>query len=101
MCARGGRFGRAGILRRTPDQLREMRAAGRVVAEMHYEIRAVAKAGVTTAALDRVGRDVLERRDAGSNFFGYHGFPGVICASVNDASLDAVLGCTMKAAVPL
>ena len=69
-----------------------MRAAGRVVAEMHDEIRAAAKAGVTTAALDRVGRDVLERRNAGSNFFGYHGFPGVICASVNDEVIHGIPG---------
>jgi len=92
MCARGGRFGRGGIPRRAPDELREMRAAGRVVAEMHFEIRAAAKAGVTTAALDRVGRDVLERRNAGSNFFGYHGFPGVICASVNDEVIHGIPG---------
>lgn len=92
LCARGGRFGRGGIPRRSPEQLREMRSAGRVVAEMHYEIRAAAKAGVTTAALDRVGRDVLERRDAKSNFFGYHGFPGVICASVNDEVIHGIPG---------
>ena len=41
-----------------------MRAAGRVVAEMHEAIRAAAEPGVTTADLDRVGRDVLARRGA-------------------------------------
>ena len=69
-----------------------MRAAGRVVAEMHEAIRAAAKAGVATAALDRVGRDVLDRRGAGSNFFGYHGFPGVICASVNEQVIHGIPG---------
>jgi len=69
-----------------------MRAAGRVVAEMHHDIRLAAKPGVTTAALDRVGRDVLERRGAESNFFGYHGFPAVICASVNDEVIHGIPG---------
>jgi methionyl aminopeptidase len=90
--ARGGRFGRHGIPCRTPEQLRDMRAAGRVVAEMHDAIRRAATPGVTTAALDRVGRDVLERRGAESNFFGYHGFPGVICASVNDEVIHGIPG---------
>ena len=69
-----------------------MRAAGRVVAEMHAEIRAAAVPGVTTADLDALARGVLERRGADSNFFGYHGFPGVICASVNDEVIHGIPG---------
>jgi methionyl aminopeptidase len=60
-----------------------MRRAGRVVAEMHERIRAAIEPGVTTAALDRIGRDVLRERGATSNFLGYHGYPAVICASPN------------------
>lgn len=76
--------------RRTSDQLASMRAAGRVVAEMHECIRAAAVPGVTTARLDHVARDVLERRGATSNFLGYHGFPAVICASVNDEVIHGI-----------
>ena len=67
-----------------------MRAAGRVVAEMHEAIRAAARPGVTTLHLDRVARDVLDRADATSNFLGYHGFPAVICASVNDEMVHGI-----------
>jgi methionyl aminopeptidase len=67
-----------------------MRAAGRVVAEMHQAIRAAARPGVTTLYLDRVGRDVLASRNATSNFLGYHGFPAVICASVNDELVHGI-----------
>ena len=45
---------------RTRDELRKMRAAGRVVAEMHEKIRAAIRPGVTTAELDRIGREVIE-----------------------------------------
>ena len=34
-------------------------------------IRAAIRPGVTTAALDRIGRDVIARRGARSNFLGY------------------------------
>jgi translation initiation factor IF-1 len=68
---------------RTPADIAVMRRAGRVVAEMHERIRAAIGPGVTTGALDRIGRDVLRERGATSNFLGYHGFPAVICASPN------------------
>jgi len=76
--------------RRSADDLRHMRAAGRVVAEMHSAIRAAAVPGVTTAHLDEVARGVIERRNARSNFLGYHGYPAVICTSVNDEVVHGI-----------
>lgn len=67
-----------------------MRRAGRVVAEMHDCIREAIRPGVTTSELDQVGRDVLERRGAQSNFLGYHGFPAVICASPNNMIVHGI-----------
>ncbi len=86
------RFGRSGIPRRTADELRHMRAAGRVVAEMHEVVRAATRPGVTTAHLDSVAAAVIERRGAASNFFGYHGFPATICTSVNDEVVHGIPG---------
>jgi methionyl aminopeptidase len=67
-----------------------MRRAGRVVAEMHEAVRAAIRPGVTTARLDLVAREVLERRGAASSFLGYHGFPAVICASPNDMVVHGI-----------
>jgi len=67
-----------------------MRRAGRVVAEMHEAIRAVLAPGVSTADLDRVGREVLDRNGARSNFLGYHGYPAVICASPNSMVVHGI-----------
>jgi methionyl aminopeptidase len=78
------------LVRRSPNELQLMRAAGRVVAEMHQAIRAVARPGVTTAQLDRVAREVLAARGATSNFLGYHGYPATICASVNDELVHGI-----------
>jgi len=83
---------RRGLVTRTPDDLRHMRAAGRVVAEMHAQIRAALRPGVTTGELDRIARGVLERRGAQSNFLGYGGFPAVICTSVNDEVIHGIPG---------
>jgi methionyl aminopeptidase len=77
-------------VRKTTDQVARMRRAGRVVAEMHEAIRAEIRPGVTTARLDRVAREVLDRRGAVSSFLGYHGFPAVICASPNDMVVHGI-----------
>jgi methionyl aminopeptidase len=37
-----------------------------------------------------VGREVLARRGARSNFLGYHGYPAVICTSVNDVVVHGI-----------
>ena len=80
------------IPRRSTSELATMRRAGKVVAEMHHDIRAALRPGVTTADLDRVGRAVLERRGAQSNFLNYHGYPAVICASVNEVVIHGIPG---------
>jgi len=78
--------------KRTAEQLKHMRAAGKVVAEMHEKIRAAIRPGVTTAELDPVGRAVIDARGATSNFLGYHGYPAVICASPNDVIVHGIPG---------
>jgi methionyl aminopeptidase len=77
-------------MRKSADDLAKMRKAGRVVAEMHARIRDAVRPGVTTAALDRVGRSVIEAAGARSNFLGYHGFPAVICTSPNDVIVHGI-----------
>jgi methionyl aminopeptidase len=81
-----------GLRARERDELRAMRTAGRVVAEMLATIRDEIRPGVSTEALDLVARRVLERRGATGSFLGYHGFPAVICASVNDEVIHGIPG---------
>jgi methionyl aminopeptidase len=79
-------------MRRSAEEIAKMRQAGRVVAEMHERTRAAARPGVTTADLDAVAVDVLERHRARSNFLNYHGFPAVICTSPNDMIVHGIPG---------
>src|SRR5205814_5327292 len=77
---------------RSTEEIALMRRAGRVVAEMHEECRRATKPGATTLDVDRVARDVLDRRGARSNFLNYHGFPAVICASPNNMIVHGIPG---------
>src|ERR1017187_7902062 len=79
-------------MRRRPDEIGKMRRAGRVVAEMLEVTSAGVRPGTTTAQLDKLAREVLERRSARSNFLGYHGFPAVICTSPNNVIVHGIPG---------
>ncbi|HEV3213080.1 MAG TPA: type I methionyl aminopeptidase [Acidimicrobiales bacterium] len=79
-------------MRRNAEELRKMRLAGRVVAEMHEATRAAIAPGVTTKELNEVAADVIDRRGARSNFLNYHGFPAVICTSPNSMIVHGIPG---------
>ena len=79
-------------MRRTAEEIAKMRRAGKVVHEMHEVTRAALRPGVTTAELDKLAHEVIERRGARSNFLNYHGFPAVICTSPNDMIVHGIPG---------
>ncbi|MBU6380484.1 MAG: type I methionyl aminopeptidase [Acidobacteria bacterium] len=74
------------------DQIKVMRRAGIVVAEIHQLIRDAIKPGMTTSALDAIASAHIKRRGATSNFFNYHGFPATICVSINDEIVHGIPG---------
>ena len=75
---------------KTPEQLAVMREAGLVVARTLSLLAAAVKPGVTTAELDELAE--TEIRDAGAtpSFKGYHGYPAVICTSVNEEIVHGI-----------
>ena len=77
---------------KTSEELLLMRRAGLVVARALREMAAATAPGVTTADLDALARDVLREEGATSSFLGYHGFPAVLCASVNDEVVHGIPG---------
>ena len=85
-------LGRDRIELKTPDQVRRMRQAGLVVADVHAALREAVRPGITTAELDTVSAAAIEGGGARSNFLGYHGYPATVCISVNDEVVHAIPG---------
>jgi methionyl aminopeptidase len=83
---------------KTPAQIADMRRAGLVVARALREMRAAAVPGVSTADLDAIARDVLRDAGATSSFLGYHAYPAVICASVNERVVHGIPSAAEKLA---
>ncbi len=79
-----------GIEVKTAGEIEAMRAAGLVVERALAEVATRAEPGVTTGELDALAEQVI--RDAGAvpSFKGYHGFPGSICASVNEKVVHGI-----------
>jgi methionyl aminopeptidase len=73
-----------------PDDLAGLRRVGAAVAEARDAMAREARPGVTTAELDEVGRDVLDKHGARSAPRLAYNFPGYTCISVNDALAHGV-----------
>jgi methionyl aminopeptidase len=80
------------IIRKSRRELERMAVAGSIVARALDMLRREAKAGVTTAELDRLAEDFIRAEGGIPTFKGYHGFTGSICSSPNDMIVHGIPG---------
>jgi methionyl aminopeptidase len=80
------------IICKSETELKLMRKAGRIVAETHRLLAKSIQPGITTKELDQIAEDYIHSQGAIPSFKGYNGFPGSICASVNDELVHGIPG---------
>jgi methionyl aminopeptidase len=80
------------IIRKTPDEIEKIAAAGRVLARCLEMLRAKTRAGVTTGELDEAAEKFIRSQGGEPAFKGYRGFPGSICASPNSMVVHGIPG---------
>ena len=86
-------FGRKGSIElKKPEHFDRMRAAGLVVADTLHRLRDSVEQGMTTSDLDAIARESIASAGATPSFLGYHGYPAVICTSVNDEIVHGIPG---------
>lgn len=85
-------FRERGIEIKAPAQLDGMRRAGLVVGRTLEALRAAVRPGISTGELDALAEDSIRSAGALPSFLGYYGFPGSICASVNDVVVHGIPG---------
>ena len=78
------------IVIKTAKEVEKMRRAGEIVREVLEAVRAMVKPGVTTLELESVAEKLIEERGAKPAFKGYHGFPCVLCTSLNDQVVHGI-----------
>jgi methionyl aminopeptidase len=70
-----------------------MREAGRIVAEVLAAIQEAVAPGITTSDLERIADEIIVgKHGAIPSFKGYRGFPGMVCASVNEEIVHGIPG---------
>jgi methionyl aminopeptidase len=84
-----------GIQLKGAAELERMREAGRINALILAAVRDAVKPGVTTAELDELARDLIDRYKVKSAFLGYAPggkppYPAVICVSINEEVVHGI-----------
>ena len=74
----------------TPEEIARIRLAAAVTAQVRDEIAAQARPGMTTFDLDQLAGELIRATGGKSAFFGYRGYPGNICISVNDEVVHGI-----------
>jgi len=78
------------ITRKSKDEIKRMRHAGHIVALVHKKMKEVIEPGISTKELDSIAMQIIRENKAIPTFLGYHGFPGCICASINDEVVHGI-----------
>lgn len=75
---------------KTPEQFEVMARAGKVVADTLSLIQESTDVGITLLDIDALAREQLRLQGATSSFLGYHGYPAVVCTSVNEQVVHGI-----------
>ena len=78
------------VIRKSQGELGKMRQAGLIVAETLRDLRRMVEPGITTRELDAFAETKIRNAGAYPTFKGYRGFPGSICASVNEEVVHGI-----------
>lgn len=75
---------------KTPQEIEEMKRAGALSKTALRRVGAMVKPGVSTFELDQIAESIIRMHGGKPAFKGYGGFPGSICASVNEQVVHGI-----------
>jgi len=78
------------IFLKSPDEIEKLRRANLAVSAVLDVVEAACKVGASTWDLNEVADAKLKELGAKSAFLGYHGYPAVLCTSVNEVVVHGI-----------
>ena len=82
---------------KSEEEVELLRIAGEITGSTHNYLKPYIKPGITTLELDKLAEDYILSRGATPSFKGYDGFPGTVCASINNEVVHGIpSGRTLK-----
>ena len=80
------------IILKSKKEIELLREAGKIVADTHEVLRKAISPGISTLELDKIAEENIRKYNATPSFKGYGGFPGSICASINEEVVHGIPG---------
>ncbi|MCI0502489.1 MAG: type I methionyl aminopeptidase [Fusobacteria bacterium] len=74
------------------DSINKMKKAGYIVAKVLVSLKEMIEPGISLKELDSFAEKMIRQMGAVPSFKGYGGFPGSICASVNEEVIHGIPG---------
>ena len=78
------------IIKKSAAEIEAMKEAGRISAKVLRLVGAAVEPGISTKELDSIAERLFKAEGAKPGFKGYGGFPGSICASVNNEVVHGI-----------
>lgn len=78
------------VVLKSSQEIEKMRRAGQVVREVLELVRSRVQPGATTFDLEKTAQERLDQLSVKAAFKGYHGFPCVLCTSVNSEVVHGI-----------
>lgn len=79
------------IIKKTPQEIEKMRAAGAVVARCLKELaEAIIPGKTTTLDIDVMAEELIRKYEAISSFKNYRGYPNTVCVAVNEEVVHGI-----------
>lgn len=75
---------------KSQNEIALMREAGRILANVHEELRAAIRPGMSTLDIDKLGEKLIRGYGCIPSFLNYNGYPASICVSVNDEVVHGI-----------
>lgn len=78
------------ILIKSAAEIEKMRTSGIALRQVHEAVKAAVKVGASTMDLERAAAAKVEELGVKPAFKGYHGYPAILCTSVNNQVIHGI-----------
>jgi methionyl aminopeptidase len=78
------------ILIKSEAEIEKMRISGVALRKVHDAVKSAVRVGATTMDLERAAVAKVEELGVKAAFLGYHGYPAVLCTSVNNEVIHGI-----------
>ena len=78
------------ILIKSESEIEKMRISGIALRKVHEAVKSAVRVGASTMDLERAAAAKIDELGVKAAFLGYHGYPAVLCTSVNEEVIHGI-----------